>query len=307
MCFVHGRLRSVWRFLIAIAVVLLANLVGGVMAYTLLRGHPLAADAAYRAFALALVVGGFAVMLRGLDQVEGSALEAQGLGFGRGWLRDAAIGFGLGMAVITLAVAAIGIWGDLDISIMVSAATLRHSASVLVLLAAGAALEEVVFRGYPFQRLVESVGAWGAIIALSVLFGAVHLGNPNSGGVLSWGFFNTIAVGVLLALAYLRTGSLWMPIGFHFAWNFALGFVYGLPVSGMNIFSTMVRTKASGPALLTGGAYGIESSLTGAVVIVLGTGVVLLLPRRPVATPTPGLPGQSSFGDGSVQGSQSGI
>ena len=106
----------------------------------------------------------------------------------------------------------------------------------MLLLLSGALLEEAMFRGYPFQRLVEAVGPVWAVVALSALFGAAHLGNPNASGVLSWAFLNTIAIGVLLALAYLRTRTLWLPFGIHFGWNFALGFVFGLPVSGMNTF-----------------------------------------------------------------------
>ncbi len=278
--FADGRLRSIWRFVLAVVLLIAANFAGGAISQVIFAGHPVAFDAGYRLFTTLLMVGGFALMLRYLDRAEGSLLEAQGLGFRRKWVREFAIGAALGFVLISIAVAAIAVWGDLDIAVKLNAITVRHSITVLVLLVAGAALEEVMFRGYPFQRLVESIGAWGAIVVFSVMFGAVHLGNPNAGGIRSWGFFNTIAVGVLFAWAYLKTGSLWLPIGIHFAWNCALGFVYGLPVSGLQVFATIVRSKAIGPKLLTGGAYGIEASVTGAVVIVLGMGILWAMPKR---------------------------
>ena len=282
-----GRLRSIWRFLISVIVVIFANIIAGKTAFTVFGKHPLVADAAYRCLALLLLVGAFALMCRYLDQVHGGVLAAQGLPLRREAFRDMWKGFGLGFLLVALAVVAIALFGSLEMTVALNASTARRALVVVVLLLAGAMLEEVMFRGYPFQRLVESIGPWGAILVLSVLFGAVHLQNPNAGGILSWGFFNTITVGVLLALAYLRTKALWLPFGFHFAWNFALGMVFGLPVSGLSMFSVIVRAHASGPKLLTGGNYGIESSLTGAVVIVLGIAIVVALPGKKAELPVP--------------------
>jgi hypothetical protein len=155
----------------------------------------------------------------------------------------------------------------------------RKLVEVLVLLVFGATYEELSFRGYAFQNLTKAVGPIAAIATFSIWFGAVHLMNPHSGGVLSWSFVNTISVGVLFAVAYLRTQSLWMPIGMHFGWNFALGTLFGLPVSGLDYFAVLVHGKAIGPRWLTGGSYGVEASATGAAVIVLGFVPVVLFTR----------------------------
>ena len=88
------------------------------------------------------------------------------------------------------------------------------------MLVAGSLAEELMFRGYPFQRLVEAIGAGGAIVVFSVLFGVVHLMNP---GANPWGLLNTVVIGVVLSVAYLRTRALWLPWGIHFAWNATLG------------------------------------------------------------------------------------
>lgn len=283
----EGKLRSIWRFPIAVIVVVFANIIAGKTAFASFSKHPLVADTAYRTIAALLLVGAFALMGRYIDQVDGSVLAAQGLPMRPFAFKEMWKGFGLGFLLITLSVAAIAIFGSLEMTVTLNAITTGRATVVIVLLLAGAMLEEVMFRGYPFQRLVESMGSWGAILVLSVLFGAVHLQNPNAGGVLSWGFFNTIAVGVLLALAYLRTKSLWLPFGFHFAWNFSLGLVFGLPVSGLSLFSVIVRSRVSGPKLLTGGNYGIESSLTGAVAIGLGIIIVMALPQTRTELPVP--------------------
>jgi hypothetical protein len=187
----------------------------------------------------------------------------------------------LGGLLITIAVVAIRVvGGERDLHLDLTARAALRLTEVLVLLLGGAMLEELLFRGYPFQRLIEAIGVPGAIVVLSVFFGAVHLGNPNAGGLWSWGFFNTLAVGIMFALAYLRTRALWFPFGIHFGWNFFLGVVYGLPVSGIKDFSVLIRANAHGPRLLTGGAYGIEGSLTGSIVILLGILLIEVMPKR---------------------------
>lgn len=139
-----------------------------------------------------------------------------------------------------------------------------------------------MFRGYPFQRLTEGIGPAGAIAVFSVLFGVVHLSNP---GATVWGLVNTVAIGVLLSVLYLRTRALWMPWGFHFAWNAMLGIVLGLPVSGLRLFNVAVHATASGPKWLTGGNYGIEASAPGAVAIGIGLVIACKAPLRRLDNP----------------------
>ena len=114
------------------------------------------------------------------------------------------------------------------------------------------------------------------------MFGVVHLANP---GASLWGLINTILIGVLLSIAYLRTRALWLPWGIHFGWNFALGLLFGLPVSGLRIFNVMVRTTVSGPPWVTGGNYGVEASATTVVVILIGVVMVWKLPLARLAQP----------------------
>jgi hypothetical protein len=212
-----------------------------------------------------------------------------GLKLDRAAWRDALTGTALGAGMVALSVAFMAGVGRVEFHWVGGGGT-RVAGMILgvaYVTVVAAMNEEVAFRGYPFQRLVEGIGPVGAIVFLSVLFGAVHLGNPH---VSRWGFLNTIEVGALLAVAYLRTRSLWMPWGIHFGWNFALGLLFGLPVSGLNDFAVAVQGTAQGPAWLTGGAYGIEASLTGSVIIVLAFFVLLrLTPRRAVPAPPPPL------------------
>ena len=268
------------RFLIAAILVTIVTLYLPRICFAIFGAHVVVADSVYRWSGSAILVAGYIFFSRVLDQVEADEWAYIGLPRQRVAIRQTLLGVGLGAVLISLSVAAIAAGGSLNSSFEVSSIRVVHAGMVVFLLLGGALLEELMFRGYPFQRLIEAIGIPGAILLLSAFFGAVHLNNPNAGGIWSWGFFNTLAVGVLFAIAYLRTRTLWLPFGIHFGWNFFLGVVYGLPVSGIKDFSVIVRSTAHGSKLLTGGAYGIEGSLTGSVTILLGIIFLGFCPKR---------------------------
>lgn len=135
-----------------------------------------------------------------------------------------------------------------------------------VLLFAGVALfEEISFRGYGLHNLQDWFGWKTAVGVQAGIFAVVHL--PNlSGRTADEQVTGLIAlpalvlVAVFFALSYRKTGSLWFPIGFHFAWNFCLGPLLSLPVSGIDTFR-LLNVSIQGPVWLTGGAFGAEASL----------------------------------------------
>jgi hypothetical protein len=150
--------------------------------------------------------------------------------------------------------------------------TFFGAALIYVLMAAA---EEVAFRGYPLQTLLRSHRIIFAAIPGSLLFAAVHLSNPNvpRDVRLAFMFGNTALAGLWLAVAYWRTRTLWLPLGIHWAWNWALGSVVGLPVSGITSLNRapLVRAADAGPEWLTGGAYGIEGGAACTVALVVST------------------------------------
>ena len=279
------RLIAFSRFLLGIAMAFTANFVAGSLAPASdsLRRF----DLAYRPLLLVFLLAGFSLLLAGFDRAPGNPLVAMGLGLRGPWLRDLWTGGLFGAGMVAVPVALIAVAGRLAIKVVVTTATLRLAAVVIVILAAGAMAEEITFRGYPFQRMVEAIGPTAAALVLSALFGAVHLANPHAS---AWGCLDTVLIGLLLSLAYLRTRSLWMPIAIHFWWNVTLGLILGLPVSGLTEFSVVTRARAEGPLWLTGGSYGIEASAVVAAVIALGIVLFTVLVRpREVAAPTQGL------------------
>jgi membrane protease YdiL (CAAX protease family) len=134
-------------------------------------------------------------------------------------------------------------------------------------------LEELIFRGVIFRLTENWLGSWNAILLSGLLFGLVHITNPNST------VFSSVAIsleaGVLLAAVYMLTRRLWMVIGLHAAWNAVQGLVFGIPVSGIFINGLMQIEAVPGKnELLTGGKFGLEASL---ITIIMLTSISILI------------------------------
>lgn len=131
--------------------------------------------------------------------------------------------------------------------------------------------EEVIFRGYILQNLMQSFNRSIAVLISSFLFSCMHMGNPEM-NVLS--FANLFAAGMLLGAGYLYTRSLWFSVFFHFCWNFFQGPVLGYPVSGIKMDS-MIQTSITGDEMITGGLFGFEGSVI-SLALILITFLVLI-------------------------------
>ena len=134
-------------------------------------------------------------------------------------------------------------------------------------------VEEVVFRGVLFRIIEESLGTWIALAITALLFGFVHILNPNA--TLFSSFAIAMEAGVLLGAAYVLTRRLWLAVGIHFAWNFTQGGIFGGRMSGLTV-DGLLESELTGPTLLSGGQFGVEASIF-ALVLGLGTGVWFLV------------------------------
>ena len=138
--------------------------------------------------------------------------------------------------------------------------------------------EEIMFRGVLFRIVEEGLGTWAGLLVSALAFGAVHLGNPNA--TLWSGLAIAIEAGVLFALVYHVTRSLWFCMGLHAAWNIMEGPVFGTPVSGLPPMGWL-HSRLDGPAWLSGGSFGPENSLvTVTACILLATVFLAMAVRR---------------------------
>ena len=133
--------------------------------------------------------------------------------------------------------------------------------------------EEIVMRGVLFRIVEEGLGTWWALLVSALAFGAAHIANPAA--TLWSSAAIAIEAGVLLALLYAVTRSLWACVGLHAAWNIMQGTVYGIPVSGGKADGWLVSQR-TGPDWLSGGAFGAEASVV-ALAVCSTLSVVLLM------------------------------
>jgi membrane protease YdiL (CAAX protease family) len=191
--------------------------------------------------------------------------------------RDAGLGFALGGAAIAVAVGVLTVAGT--VRWVADSGTwpeyVAALAQALLLFTVAAAAEEVLFRGYPFQALVQGIGAWPAVLASSALFALAHWNNPAIDAV---GMANIFLAGVMLGWAYLRTRSLWFCTGVHLGWNWTMSALLDFPVSGLIRDTPLYSELSVGPRWVTGGDFGPEAGIAGTAVIVLLTVLLLWAP-----------------------------
>jgi len=211
------------------------------------------------------------IFVRFVDHRDFSTL---GLTLQSGWARELSIGFAFGVT-LQLLVLAIFIATH---SVHYSPAGgynlhfWKQASMSLAMFAMAATVEELSFRGYALKWLTWSIGAPAAVVLSSILFGAGHLFNP---GATFFSTLNTALAGILLAVPYVRTRSMWMQIGLHWSWNLVLATIVSLPVSGLNFGPHLFVTEDSGPHWLTGGTYGPEGGAVVTIVCVVGIGWLL--------------------------------
>ncbi len=146
---------------------------------------------------------------------------------------------------------------------------------VIILLAAGATGEELLFRGYGFQVLLKAAGPWATIVPVGIVFGLLHSANPNA----SWfGLANTAGFGIVFGYAFLRSRDIWLPVGLHLGWNITLP-LFGVNLSGLRMKLTGYEVTWTAGPLWSGGAYGPEASILTTFSLVL---LFLYLRKAPV-------------------------
>jgi membrane protease YdiL (CAAX protease family) len=277
----HG-IRAGWSFLIFIAV--LGAMVGafGAFAHFVLHHHPQVPKGEMppgqllirEVIFLVLTLAATAIMAR----IERRSLWSYGLAgprpvgnFAAGWLG--------GLACLSLLVGGLNAGGYL-----VFDGAALHGIDIigyaliwlLVFLLVGLG-EEALFRGYLQATLARGIGFWPAAIVMSLLFGLAHTSNPGEDLA---GIIGVIVAGLVFCLLLRVSGSLWLGIGFHTAWDWAQSYLYGTPDSGLMMRGHLLATHAAGNVRFSGGSAGPEGSVLGGPALVLGLLALVWTARR---------------------------
>ncbi|MFH1051744.1 MAG: type II CAAX endopeptidase family protein [bacterium] len=133
--------------------------------------------------------------------------------------------------------------------------------------------EELFFRGIVFQSLIDKFGITITIICTSLIFATVHIDNYSFSFMA---FTNTFIAGIVLGVMYIQTKSLYLPIFYHFFWNFLQQFLLGSSISGNSFGYSIFKINSDKlPVWLFGGNYGIEGGLIGTILLLMALPLVL--------------------------------
>src|SRR2546425_5934113 len=261
-------------------------------------GRPFSFARVYDRVFEVLLVAGVLTSWRRLDL--GSAT---GIGFRQhAWARELARGLAIGLAGLAVGLAVAALFGGLVPALRFPPGkTLRKALLGVAATVAITAGEETLFRGVVLRRIRRDAGDALAVAATTLAYAAVHVIRARSfaGPVHAWsGVAQTITLfaplasgaalpqllglallGWLLAVARLRSGALWLPIGVHAAWvaTFRVGRLF------FDVRSTPAWLVGTGwPPLVGGAAGGVAGG---------GAAAVLARPRRTVPSETWGRPG----------------
>jgi membrane protease YdiL (CAAX protease family) len=262
-CFIgeQGSVRSGWKLLGFLLLCMVLGVVLGLGAKALHVPRPGVAFAAW--------INATVVALASFICVRLEKRSFRNLGFHLGprWLGELVVGAAGGILLILAAALVVrslhGFHWERSATI-----SIPQVLGAAWLLLGVAVFEEMMARGFPFQRLVEGVGPWLGQLVLAGLFALAHWGNPGMHGWAKvWATVNIALAAILLGFCYLRTGSLAMPIGLHFGWNWTQGSLLGFGVSGTTDLKGIWTPVFHGrPDWLTGGSFGLEASLPCALI-----------------------------------------
>ncbi|MGI9068465.1 MAG: CPBP family intramembrane glutamic endopeptidase [Pyrinomonadaceae bacterium] len=275
-----GRLRSGWRMLIfallfvtMMFLIAMAARIGYAVALQVVPSPRLGSYLEDLLFRLTFLAAALVAAFICTRWLEGLPWRAIGLSLHEGWLRDLILGSAIGIASLALASVIATAGGGLSFKTFAPGEFLQVGRALFLsagLFIVAALAEEAFARGYLLQTMSRAGMAGLGVLITSFAFAGLHFLNPNFSMGLP--LLNLVIAGVWFGVAYLRTRSLWFPLGIHWAWNWALGSLFGLPVSGKTLVQhPLLHGTDLGPAWLTGGAFGIEGGIACTITLIVST------------------------------------
>ncbi|MDN3677655.1 type II CAAX endopeptidase family protein [Flavobacterium paronense] len=225
--------------------------------------------------ASAAVIGAYSYFFRKIEQREITEFSSKGI------INYSITGILIGSLLQSLTVLVIALNGGFEIvainaiSNMIIPFTVAFSVAIF---------EEILIRGIIFRIAEEKLGSYIALLLSAIIFGALHLINPNS--TLFSGVCVAIEAGFLMGAAYIYKRNLWFPIAIHFAWNFTQSGIFGAITSGNEKTSSFLTTKISGNSLITGGEFGPEATIQAIIFCLLASMILIRLGKAKLISPS---------------------
>ena len=258
MATARSKKRPLWIWILLFIVAAFLSIIGYGLLISGYQGADYFAHPGLTVVAAAIILGLYALFVRWIERHWPADLPLGKL------VPHTLLGILVGFIIMVLVVSTIVAMGDATVTW--KGFSVEKQFNVFMMFLAVAVGEEMIFRGVIFRWIDERWNTWVALLISAILFGWMHISNDNA----TWWSSLAIAVeaGLLLGAAYKWSGSLWVPIGIHWAWNYTQGNIFGLAVSGSDAGETMLTTIVNGPDIITGGAFGPEASI---ISVILGT------------------------------------
>jgi membrane protease YdiL (CAAX protease family) len=269
-----GRLRAYIEFVVAVFYYFLARAIAHHGAQGLLRDdwNPLI-EQVMLAF---LLIVGYAAMGFWFDR-DPHPIDSQGFPSRDGLTAEFGMGMAAGWGLAVVCVLPLAVFGGISLVLATDLASWGWLAADAAFFAMAALVEEVAFRGYGFQRFERALGPFAASLGFALYYALVQSLIPGSGRA---GFAVSVAVGLVLSLAYLRSRALWLSWGLNFGWKASRALLFGLAVSGDSAHSHVVQGDPMGPLRLTGGAFGLDGSWLACFAMLTAIPVVFRITRN---------------------------
>ena len=258
MATARSKKRPLWIWILLFIVAAFLSIIGYGLLISGYQGADYFAHPSLTVVAAAIILGLYALFVRWIERHWPADLPLGKL------VPHTLLGILVGFIIMVLVVSTIVAMGDATVTW--KGFSVEKQFNVFMMFLAVAVGEEMIFRGVIFRWIDERWNTWVALLISAILFGWMHISNDNA----TWWSSLAIAVeaGLLLGASYKWSGSLWVPIGIHWAWNYTQGNIFGLAVSGSDAGETMLTTIVNGPDIITGGAFGPEASI---ISVILGT------------------------------------
>jgi len=171
-----------------------------------------------------------------------------------GFSEESVLGFVYGISIPSLTILLLFLAGHYSVLSVNAVPVLIYAVVSMVFVSCS---EELFFRGVVYRISESELGTHVAIVISAAVFGLAHIANEN---ISLAGLVSASLGGALLGILFSLTGRLWIPIAFHFGWNISQVF-FGSNVSGVSEYGGFLESRIEGPDVMTGGAFGIETSL----------------------------------------------
>ncbi|MBE6019574.1 MAG: CPBP family intramembrane metalloprotease [Clostridiales bacterium] len=140
--------------------------------------------------------------------------------------------------------------------------------------------EEVADRVYLYQKLRRRYRSpLVAILVNSVIFMAMHMGNPGFTMIAGSQIF---LVAIIFSLFVYYYDGVWVAFWFHTAWNYTQNIIFGLPNSGIVSEYSIFRLEAASArnGLFYNVDFGVEGSIGSSLVLLLVIAVMVFINRN---------------------------